>query len=63
MENQVFSPLSVHVNQVSLTLDHFCLTLENFILTVENLGPRVNDSWISGPRENPALELYENGSF
>ena len=31
-----------HVNQLSLTLDHFCFTLGNFISTPENLGPRVN---------------------
>ena len=52
MENTVFSPISVHVNQIILTLDNF-LTLGNFILTLENLGPTVNDSWNSGPRENP----------
>ena len=52
MENRVFSPISVHVNQIILTLDIF-LTLGNFILTLENLGRRVNDFWNSGPRENP----------
>ena len=52
MENKVFSPLSVHANRV---FDTFYLTLGNFILTLENLGQRVNDSWDSGPRENPEL--------
>ena len=52
MENRFFSPISVHVNQIILTLDNF-FTLGNFILTLENSDPRVNDSWNSGPRENP----------
>ena len=51
MGNLFFSPLSVHVNQGSLTLDDFCLTRRNFILTLENLGPKVNDFWNSGLRE------------
>ena len=54
MENRVFSTTSVHVNQIIfLTPGNFILTIGNFILTLENLGPSVNDSWNSGPRENP----------
>ena len=56
MENRVFSPFYVHVNQVILTIDlffFFFLTLGNSNLTLENLGPRVNEPWDSGPRENP----------
>ena len=55
MENRVFSPFYVNVNQIILTLDpfFFFLTLGNSDSTLENLGPRVNEPWDSGPRENP----------
>ena len=36
-----------------MTFDYCSLTLGNFILTLEKLGPKVNDSWDTGPSENP----------
>ena len=55
-----FLTLSFHDNKVFLTLDRCSLTLVNFILTLENLGPRVNDSWDSGRRENPVINQSIN---
>ena len=46
-----------------MTIDPFFFgggTLGNSNLTLENLGPRVNEPWDSGPRENPEKD---SGSF